>query len=55
MAPDKIYLVDNWEPLTAAWAEAFAAYEAVEVVRGDFFARDADALVSPANSLRHHR
>jgi O-acetyl-ADP-ribose deacetylase (regulator of RNase III) len=51
MFPEKVYLVDKWEPLTAAWSQAFSAHEAVEVASDDFFARNADALVSPANSF----
>ncbi|WP_437808779.1 macro domain-containing protein [Sorangium sp. So ce1078] len=51
MLPERTYLVDQWEPLTAAWGQAFATHDAVEVARDDFFARDADALVSPANSF----
>jgi O-acetyl-ADP-ribose deacetylase (regulator of RNase III) len=49
--PTKIVLADLWEPLTRAWSEAFAKFDHVEVRHGDFFAEDADALVSPANSF----
>ncbi len=51
MLPRTILLVDVSEPLTAAWTQAFASHAAVEVERGDLFARDADAIVSPANSF----
>jgi O-acetyl-ADP-ribose deacetylase (regulator of RNase III) len=49
--PTKIVLADLWEPLIRAWSEAFAKFDRVEVRQGDFFAEDADALVSPANSF----
>jgi O-acetyl-ADP-ribose deacetylase (regulator of RNase III) len=49
--PSRIVLTDHWEPLVRAWAEAFAPFEHIEVRQGDFFAEDADALVSPANSF----
>lgn len=49
--PTKIILADLWEPLVRAWREAFSAFEHVVVHEGDFFAQDADALVSPANSF----
>ncbi|MCB9583467.1 MAG: macro domain-containing protein [Polyangiaceae bacterium] len=46
-----LILADHWAPLTRAWSEAFAPFEAVHVHDGDFFALDADAMVSPANSF----
>lgn len=49
--PTRICLVDHWQPLTRAWAEVFARSSSVAVREGDFFAEDADALVSPANSF----
>ena len=49
--PEKILLVDSWRPLCSAWSQAFGQHAGVEVVEGDFFARDADAMVSPANSF----
>lgn len=49
--PSRVILVDLWEPLTRAWSDAFATSEQVEVQQADFFAQDADALVSPANSF----
>jgi O-acetyl-ADP-ribose deacetylase (regulator of RNase III) len=48
--PDLIWLVDKWKPLTDAWSESFAERGAIRVECGDFF-READALVSPANSF----
>jgi O-acetyl-ADP-ribose deacetylase (regulator of RNase III) len=47
--PTRIILADHWEPLVRAWTQAFATFASVEVRQGDFFAEDADALVSPAN------
>jgi O-acetyl-ADP-ribose deacetylase (regulator of RNase III) len=49
--PEKILLVDNWRPLCSAWSQAFGRFTNIEVVEGDFFSRDADAMVSPANSF----
>src|SRR5262245_14063693 len=37
--------------LTLAWTQAFAAHDAVDVASDDFFARDADALVSPRTAF----
>lgn len=51
MLPSTIYLIDHLKPLINAWEQAFEPYEEVEVHGGDFFSRDADALVSPANSF----
>jgi O-acetyl-ADP-ribose deacetylase (regulator of RNase III) len=47
----EILLVDKWRPLCDAWRQAFAPHENVTVLEGDFFAREADAMVSPANSF----
>jgi O-acetyl-ADP-ribose deacetylase (regulator of RNase III) len=49
--PSTISLVDRWSPLVEAWSETFAERAGVSVREGDFFANDADALVSPANSF----
>lgn len=46
-----IVLADKWRPLCEAWSQAFGKFPTVEVVEGDFFSRDADAMVSPANSF----
>jgi O-acetyl-ADP-ribose deacetylase (regulator of RNase III) len=51
MLPERIILADRWQPLTRAWGEAFSQHEFIEVVEGDFFGLDADAMVSPANSF----
>ncbi|NUP12300.1 MAG: Appr-1-p processing protein [Polyangiaceae bacterium] len=51
MMPMEILLVDHHAALTRAWSEVFAEHEEVTVVHGDFFERDADAMVSPANSF----
>lgn len=51
MFPKQILLVDRDRRLTAAWKEAFSDVDAVEVVHGDFFSTEAEAMVSPANSF----
>lgn len=51
MVPTKILLVDRTPALVRAWSEVFANYESVTAIEGDFFAREADAMVSPANSF----
>src|ERR1700759_1545898 len=51
MFPKRVVLIDRDAKLVAAWKEAFRDVDAVEVVEGDFFSRDADAMVSPANSF----
>ena len=51
MMPSRIMLRDFWAPLVAAWSEVFEQIEVVDVARADFFANEADALVSPANSF----
>jgi O-acetyl-ADP-ribose deacetylase (regulator of RNase III) len=51
MMPTRIFLVDRAGALAAAWRESFRDVAAVEVVRGDFFAHEAEAMVSPANSF----
>ena len=49
--PRKIYLVDQSPRLVETWRAAFAVFQEVEVLAGDYFQRPADALVSPANSF----
>src|SRR5262245_20339504 len=49
--PEKIFLVDRSGPLVRAWSEAFASFEGIVVERREYFDRDADAMVSPANSF----
>lgn len=51
MSLPQVMLVDHSAPLVAAWTEAFEGNEGVSVHQDDFFARDADALISPANSF----
>ena len=51
MRPTQIYLTDRNEPLCSAWKDTFAGIDEVSVHQDDFFARDADAMVSPANSF----
>lgn len=51
MLPTKILLVDRTPALVRAWSEVFANHESVSAIEGDFFAHDADAMVSPANSF----
>src|SRR4051812_17460998 len=46
-----VVLVDRDSALTRAWRNAFADRTDVEVSEADYFARSADALVSPANSF----
>lgn len=50
-SPIQLVLVDRQAPLVRAWERAFGEYPEVTVVQGDFFARPADAMVSPANSF----
>ena len=49
--PTRIMLIDLHESLVRAWGEAFAAHPQIEARCADFFAEDADAIVSPANSF----
>jgi O-acetyl-ADP-ribose deacetylase (regulator of RNase III) len=51
MLPDKIILAAISASLADAWSEVFSTHDQVEVYRGDFFSRNADAMVSPANSF----
>ncbi len=51
MLPSRILLIDHGTALASAWRHAFGDIEAVEVHEADFFSRDADAMVSPANSF----
>lgn len=51
MPEPRILLADSWQPLCEAWSQAFANCADVEVIEGDFFAQEADAIVSPANSF----
>jgi O-acetyl-ADP-ribose deacetylase (regulator of RNase III) len=49
--PAVIRLVDRSRDLVDAWREVFEGFDAVEAVLGDFFASDADCMLSPANSF----
>jgi O-acetyl-ADP-ribose deacetylase (regulator of RNase III) len=49
--PERVILVDHGVTLARAWSEAFASFDDVDVHEADFFAHDADAMVSPANSF----
>jgi O-acetyl-ADP-ribose deacetylase (regulator of RNase III) len=51
MLPEKIILADLSIDLIHAWAKAFPAHDRLELHKGDFFARSADAMVSPGNSF----
>lgn len=51
MLPTRVILVDYRQALVDAWSEAFEPYDTVEAHASDFFAHDADAMVSPANSF----
>src|SRR5882762_8628181 len=47
----KVLLVDRGSELVRAWRTAFADRADAEVIEGDYFARPAAAMVSPANSF----
>src|SRR3954463_2249894 len=47
----QILLVDRSSPMVRSWQAAFADRDDVEVIEGDYFARPAAAMVSPANSF----
>lgn len=47
----KILLVDRDREVVRAWRGAFEEVADVEVIEGDYFGREADAIVSPANSF----
>lgn len=49
--PSQIYLVDNSSRLVDAWRTAFSVFPEIEPLQGDYFQKDADAIVSPANSF----
>jgi O-acetyl-ADP-ribose deacetylase (regulator of RNase III) len=49
--PKRLFLVDDKAKLVGLWREAFAPFPEVVPECADFFAREADALVSPANSF----
>lgn len=47
----EVHLVDLSAALVAAWKEVFTDFETVFAEEGDYFARGADAMLSPANSF----
>jgi O-acetyl-ADP-ribose deacetylase (regulator of RNase III) len=49
--PDKIHLVDNDGALVRAWTDALRDLPVFAPQRHDYFAIEADAMVSPANSF----
>ena len=49
--PSKIYLIDQTTELADAWSESFSKIPEVEVLKGDYFQKPSDAIVSPANSF----
>jgi O-acetyl-ADP-ribose deacetylase (regulator of RNase III) len=51
MLPSKIILIDRSSALVDRWKEQFSDCPGVEAVAGDYFHRNADAIVSPANSF----
>lgn len=51
MTLTKLILIDRSAALVDAWEEVFDGDDRVEVIEGDFFSVDADAMLSPANSF----
>jgi len=51
MAIERLILVDRTPRMAAAWRDAFAEDNRVEVHEDDYFVHSADAMVSPANSF----
>lgn len=49
--PEKIHLVDNDGALVRAWTDALHDLDVFAPQRRDYFAIEADAMVSPANSF----
>ena len=48
---EKLYLIDSKPELCDKWRQVFTSYPEVEVLSGDYFQQNADAIVSPANSF----
>jgi len=48
---EKIYLIDRSVDLVEAWEKEFRNFETVESLNADYFSKEADAMVSPANSF----
>lgn len=51
MIPSRIVLIDRLPVLVDRWRDQFDDCPAVEVLAGDYFQRNADSIVSPANSF----
>lgn len=51
LLPESVLLVDRHPSMANAWRQCFAGDATFEVVEDDYFARPADAMVSPANSF----
>jgi O-acetyl-ADP-ribose deacetylase (regulator of RNase III) len=49
--PSIIRLADRNRELVEAWEQVFDGFDSVVPVQGDFFAWDADCMLSPANSF----
>ena len=49
--PSRLVLIDQSTRLVNEWKNAFSAFQEVEVMSGDYFQKQADAIVSPANSF----
>jgi hypothetical protein len=47
----QVLLVDRSRLMVRSWQAAFEDRDDVEVIEGDYFARAAEAMVSPANSF----
>ena len=48
---ERLYLIDRDPELVAAWQDVFADFPEVQAECGDYFQRDAEIMVSPANSF----
>ena len=48
---EKLYLIDSKSELCDKWRQVFSSYPEVEVLTGDYFQQNADAIVSPTNSF----
>jgi O-acetyl-ADP-ribose deacetylase (regulator of RNase III) len=51
LLPATLFLIDQSTRLVNEWKNAFSVFPEVEVVSGDYFQKQADAIVSPANSF----
>jgi len=48
---EHLYLIDRNTELVEAWKEQFSSFKEVEVLCGDYFQKEANVIVSPANSF----